>query len=105
MGTGSHLGLSFSELGVLMSTPSSEKDSLLGPLVLVQMEPHNLKKDVFLIILLRHLNSVLAVKSTKKPVVLQNSTGTDHCTGEALIYQSSRVLNHDIKIVSTILSS
>ena len=32
MGMGSHLGLSFSELGVLMSTPSSKKDSLLGPI-------------------------------------------------------------------------
>ena len=39
MGTGSHLGLSFSEVGVLMSTLSSEKDSLLRLPVPVKIAP------------------------------------------------------------------
>ena len=49
MGTGSHLGLSFSELGVLMSTPSSEKDSLLRLAVPVKIAPKFLKKEVFIV--------------------------------------------------------
>ena len=49
MGTGSHLGLSFSELGVLMSTPSSEKDSLLRLPVPVKIAPKFLKKEVFIV--------------------------------------------------------
>ena len=39
MGTGSHLGLSFSGLDVLMSTPSSEKDSPLRLPVSVKIAP------------------------------------------------------------------
>ena len=49
MGTGSHLGLSFSELGVLMSTPSSEKDTLLRLPVPVKIAPKFLKKEVFIV--------------------------------------------------------
>ena len=49
MGTGSHLGLSFSELGVLMSTPSSEKDSLLRLPVPVKIAPNFLKREGFFV--------------------------------------------------------
>ena len=47
MGMVSHRGLSFSELGVLMSTPSSEKDSLLRLPVPVKIAPKFLKKRGF----------------------------------------------------------
>ena len=49
MGTGSHLGLSFSGLDVLMSTPSSEKDSPLWLPVPVKIAPQFLKKEVFIV--------------------------------------------------------
>ena len=49
MGTVSPRRLSFSELDVLISRPSSEKDSLLGPMVPVQIAPPILKNEgVFL---------------------------------------------------------
>ena len=49
MGMGSHLGLSFSELGVLMSTPSSEKDSLLRLPVPMKIAPKFLQKEFFFV--------------------------------------------------------
>ena len=49
MGTVSHRGLSFSELGVLMSTPSSEKDSLLRLPVPMKIAPKFLQKEVFFV--------------------------------------------------------
>ena len=59
MGTGSHLGLSFSELGVLMSTPSSEKDSLLRLPVPVKIAPKFLKKEVFIVTPFNYLDYLL----------------------------------------------
>ena len=39
--------LSFSQLGLLMSTPSPEKDSFLGPTVPMQIAPQILKNEGF----------------------------------------------------------
>ena len=47
LGTVSPRRLSFSELDLLISGPSSEKDSLLGPKVPMQIAPPILKNEVF----------------------------------------------------------
>ena len=69
MGTGSHLGLSFSELGVLMSTPSSEKDSLLRLPVPMKIAPKYLQKEVFFVtpFIIPYSCSVLGDNGINKP--------------------------------------
>ena len=70
-GTGSHRGLKVSELGVLMSTPSSEKDSPLWLPVPIETAPQFLKKEVFFVtpfnahIVLLHSCKVLTIQATK----------------------------------------